>query len=108
MTLAKLTRAIALSLLAASPPTALAQLRSIPTAAQRGEIRHVQGMLVEIDGKRILLAPGAQIRDTSNRIIMPAALPPGAPIRYLLDVQGMPARIWLLSPAEAAQADPNH
>ncbi len=108
MTLAKLTRALALCLLAGFTPSALAQLRTIPTNAQRGEIRHVQGMLVEINGQRVLLAPGAQIRDPSNRGIVPSAVPPGAPIRFLLDAQGNPYRIWLLSPEEAAQPDPSH
>ena len=108
MTVAKLTRAIVLCLLAALPPSALAQLRTIPADALRGEIRHVQGMLVEINGERVLLAPGAQIRDASNRGIVPSAVPPGAPVRYLLDAQGNPFRIWLLSPAEAAQPDYNH
>ena len=108
MNLAKLTRAIALCLLAALPPAALAQLRTIPADARRGEIRHVQGMLVEIDGKRVLLAPGTQIRDASNRGIVPSAVPPGATIRYLLDAQGNPFRIWLLSPEEAAQPEPQN
>jgi hypothetical protein len=34
---------------------------------------------------------------------VPTALPPDAPIRYLLDAQGLAYRIWLLSPTEAAQ-----
>ena len=106
MTLAKFARALALCLLAASTPSALAQLRTIPANAQSGTIRHLQGMLVEIDGKRVMLAPGAQIRDDANRGIVPTALPPGAQIRYLLDAQGQPYRIWLLTPAEAAQPAP--
>ena len=106
MTLAKFARALALCLLAASTPSALAQLRTIPANAQSGTIRHLQGMLVEIDGKPVMLAPGAQIRDAANRGIVPTALPPGAKIRYLLDAQGQPYRIWLLTPAEAAQPAP--
>jgi hypothetical protein len=102
MNLARLTRVLVLCLLAASASSALAQLRTIPANAQSGTIRHLQGMLVEIDGQPVMLAPGAQIRDTSNRVIVPTALPPGAQIRYVLDRQGQPYRIWLLSPAEAA------
>ncbi|HUJ86050.1 MAG TPA: hypothetical protein VLX30_04280 [Burkholderiales bacterium] len=108
MNLAKLTRVIALCLLAGLAPSARAQMRTIPPDAQRGEIRHVQGMLVEINGQPIMLAPGAEIRDTSNRIILPSAVPPGAPIRYLLDAQGMPFRIWLLSRKEGARRGPNY
>jgi hypothetical protein len=107
MTLAKLTRALALCLLAASAASALAQLRTIPANAKSGTIRHLQGMLVEIDGQPMMLAPGAQIRDTANRIIVPTALPAGAQIRYLLDAQGRPYRIWLPSPTEAAQPAPS-
>jgi hypothetical protein len=103
MNLARLTRALVLCLLAASASSALAQLRTIPANAQSGTIRHLQGMLVEINGQPVTLAPGAQIRDTSNRVIVPTALPPDAPIRYLLDAQGLAYRIWLLSPTEAAQ-----
>ena len=82
---------------------AQAQLRAIPGEAKRGEIRHVQDMIVSIDGARQRLAPGAQIRDPDNRIVLPAALPAGAPVRYLVDAQGQVHRIWLLSPAEAAK-----
>ena len=70
-------------------------------------IRHLQGMVVEINGEQFLLAPGAQIRDASNRGIVPSAVPPGAQIRYLRDAQGSPFRIWLLSPREAAQPAPD-
>ena len=38
---------------------AAAQLRTIPADAKLGEIRHVQEMLVELDGKPQRLAPGA-------------------------------------------------
>jgi hypothetical protein len=107
MNLAKLTRALALCLLAGSASSALAQLRTIPADAQSGTIRHVQGMLVEINGSQVMLAPGAQIRDADNRIVVPSALPPGAQIRYLLDAQGAPYRIWLLTPAEAEQPGPS-
>lgn len=108
MNLAKLTRALALCLLAALAPSAWAQLRTIPADAQPGTIRHLQGMLVEINGQQVLLAPGAQIRDASNRIVLPSAVPPGAQIRFQLDAQGVPYRIWLLSPAEAAQPAPSN
>ena len=85
---------------------AQAQLRAIPAEAKRGEIRHVQGMIVEIDGKRLSLAPGAQIRDPDNRIVLPAALPAGVLVKYTLDVQENVFRAWILTPDEAAQRDP--
>ena len=92
-------RWIALLLLAAS--LAGAQVRSIPQDAKVGEIRHLQDMLVEIDGAPQQLAPGAQIRDESNRIIMPTAIPPGTLVKYLVDAAGQIQRVWILTPEEA-------
>jgi hypothetical protein len=108
----KLLRIIAVGLIAALPaylaPLSLAQSRPIPAAAKRGEIRHVQAMLVEINGKRMMLAPGAQIRNASNLIIVPSAVPPGAYVKYLLDAQGMVSRVWILTRQEAAAPDPRN
>ena len=84
---------------------AQAQLRTIPAEAKRATLSHVQGMTVEIDGKRTELAAGAQIRDSRNMIVVPTAVPPGILVKYLLDTQGLVGRIWILSPQEAAQAD---
>ena len=61
-----------LAALLANP--AAAQLRTIPADAKLGEIRHVQEMLVELDGKPQRLAPGAQIRDADNRLMLPVSL----------------------------------
>jgi len=52
-----------------------------------------------------MLAPGAQIRNAANLIIVPTALPPDALVRYLVDAQGMVMRVWILTPQEAAQPD---
>jgi len=92
-------RWIALLLLAA--PLAGAQVRSIPEDARVGEIRHLQEMVVEIDGTPQQLAPGAQIRDTSNRLILPTAIPPGTRVKYLVDASGQVHRVWILTPEEA-------
>jgi len=90
---------IALVLLAAS--LASAQVRNIPEDARVGEIRHLQEMVVEIDGAAQQLAPGAQIRDASNRIITPSAIPPGTRVRYLVDASGQVRQVWILTPEEA-------
>jgi len=92
-------RWIALLLLAA--PLASAQVRSIPEDARVGEIRHLQEMVVEIDGAAQQLAPGARIRDASNRIIPPSAIPPGTLIKYLVDASGQVQQVWILTPEEA-------
>ena len=92
-------RWIALVLLAA--PLASAQVRSIPADAKVGQIRHLQDMLVEIDGAPQRLAPGAQIRDVSNRIILPTAIRPGTRVKYVVDAAGQVRKVWILTPKEA-------
>jgi hypothetical protein len=104
--IAALVLSLATALLASFP--AKAQFRTIPAEAKRGVMSHVQEMTVEIDGKRALLAPGAQIRDGRNMAIIPAAVPPGVVIKYLLDSLGQVTRVWILSPQEAAQPDQKH
>jgi hypothetical protein len=83
-----------------------AQLRSIPADAKRATMSHVEGMTVEVDGKRMLLGAGAQIRDGRNMILVPTALPKGILVKYQLDTQGLIGRVWVLSPQEAQQPDP--
>jgi len=85
---------------------AQAQFRTIVPEAKRGVMSHVEGMTVEINGKRARLAAGAQIRDGRNMVVVPAAVPPGVVVKYLVDGQGQLSRVWILSPQEAAQPDP--
>ena len=93
--------AVALALGVSNP--ALAQLRTIPKEAQLGEIRHLESMVVEIDGKPQQLAPGAQIRDPDNRLVLPASLVEKSHVRYLVDGTGMVRRVWILSAREIAE-----
>ena len=82
---------------------AVAQMRTLPADAERGTIRHVREMLVELDGREVLLSPAATIRDRHNLIIVPTALPAeGAIAEYLLGADGQVQRVWLLTPEEAA------
>ena len=97
-------RALPVLLIALLAVPAAAQLRTIPQDAQRAEMRHVQTDIVELNGRPARLAPGAQIRDVSNRIIVPTALPAGALVKYRLDGAGLVREVWILSPQEAAQA----
>jgi hypothetical protein len=96
--------AVAFALGVSNP--AVAQLRTIPKEAQRGEIRHLQSMVVEIDGKPQQLAPGAQIRDPDNRLVLPASLVEKSHVRYLVDGTGMVRRVWILSAREIAELPP--
>jgi hypothetical protein len=92
-------------LLAGAATTALAQLRSIPVDAKRGQMTHLQEMIVEVDGRRARLAPGSQIRGTDNFVVLPSALPAGSLVKYRVDAEGMIKQVWILSPQEAAQPD---
>jgi hypothetical protein len=80
-----------------------AQLRTIPQEAKAGGIRHVQDMVVAIDGVELRLAPGAQIRDASNRVVLPTAVPAGANVKYVLNDEGLVRQVWILTPEEAAK-----
>ena len=70
------------------PAAAMAQVRQIPDIAKRGNIVHIQDTIVEIDGQRMRLSAGAQIRSRDNLFIVPTSLPPGAPVKYTLDGNG--------------------
>jgi hypothetical protein len=87
------------------PATAVAQLRQIPDYATRGNIVHVQDIMVEIDGQPMRLSAAAQIRSRDNLIIMPTSLPRGALVKYTLDRTGQIHRVWVLTPEEAAAPD---
>ena len=96
---------VASLLFACAAGSAQAQLRTIPADAKRATMSHVQGMTVEMDGKRTELAAGAQIRDANNMIVLPTALPAGVLVKFIPDLQGQIWRIWILSKQEAAQPD---
>jgi hypothetical protein len=98
-------RLIAIAALAGWAAGAAAQLRSIPPDAKRGSLRHVQEMIVEVDGARARLAPGSQIRDANNRVVLPVAVPAGSLVKYRLDSEGQLQQVWILTPQEAAQPD---
>jgi hypothetical protein len=87
------------------PLTAMAQPRQFPDDAKRGSIVHRQDTIVEIDGRTMRLSAGAQIRSQNNLIIMPASLPPGAPVKYTLDSLGRIHRVWVLTHDEIAVPD---
>lgn len=106
MRTSRLPLALIATLALAGAGSAFAQLRSIPDDAKRGHVRHIREMIVEIDGAQAKLSPGAQIRSTDNRIVLPAALPAEPQlVKYLVDPAGMVHRIWILTPEEAARPD---
>jgi hypothetical protein len=78
-------------------------LRTIPPDAKVGTLRHLQDMIVDIDGTRERLAPGAQIRDPANRLVLPTAIPPGVAVKYKRNDAGMVSEVWLLTQREVLQ-----
>ena len=93
----------AISLLCLVTANALAQARNIPEQAKAGAITHLQDMIVSINGVAVRLAPGVQIRDQNNLLIVPTAVPPGSQVKYLFDRDGMVRQVWILTPEEARQ-----
>jgi hypothetical protein len=96
-------RVLVLLLAAAFVPAADAQLRPMPQDSAFGVMRHIEGMIVQIDKRVVRLAPGAQIRDPADRIVLPVSVPPGSAVRYTLDREGYLYRVWILSPQELAR-----
>ena len=100
-------RALAVLLLVFFTATAGAQLRTIPKEALLGQIRHLESMLIELDGTKVVqLSPGAQIRDTDNRLVLPTSLTQRTLVRYLVDGGGDVHRVWILSADEIRQLPP--
>ena len=87
------------------PAAALAQVRQIPDSARRGSIVHLQDSIVEVDGQRMRLSAGAQIRSRENLFIVPMSLPRGALVKYTLEDSGQIHRVWVLTAEEAAAPD---
>ena len=98
-----MTRPLAAALILCLAGLAQAQLRTLPADARVGKIRHLQEMVVQIDGKLARLSRGAQVRDAHNRILVPMAIPSGSLIRYTLNAQGEVSAVWILSAREAGQ-----
>ena len=111
----KLLRILILAIGLAASVAAVAQVRSIPADARRGLLTHISGTSVNLrgttfflfgsDGKTMQLSSGAQIRDATNLIVQPGAVPPRTLVKYTLDPEGHVHRVWILTQQEAAQRD---
>ncbi len=85
------------------PGVVLAALpRPIPDEAPRVRMTFSTAGMVQVKGSTLYLSPGAQIRDTSNRIVLPSHLQGQHTVRMLLDRNDQVHRVWLLTPEEAA------
>ncbi|MDB5808593.1 MAG: hypothetical protein JWN94_715 [Betaproteobacteria bacterium] len=94
-----------LALLLLATGTAQAQFRTLPENAKRATVGTQQYSLpyIDIGGKQLKLAPGGLIYDENNRTIVHAALPPGADVAVVPDMNGDIGRIYILTPAEQAK-----
>ena len=100
-------RSLLLVLLLSVAATAAAQLRTIPKEAVLGQIRHLESMLIELDGTKVVqLSAGAQIRDPDNRLVLPTSITQRTVVRYLVDGAGDVHRVWILSAHEIANLPP--
>ena len=91
------------SLSGAAEPLSAGLVRNIPAEAQRGVMQKPEQGLARIGSGELRLAPGLQIRDTHNRIVLPATLDQPQLVKYVVDLQGQLFRVWILTAAEAAQ-----
>jgi hypothetical protein len=98
-------RTLILAIGLAASACALAQVRTIPADAKRGQIEHVEDTVIRMNGRVMRLSPGAQIRNTSNAIVAPTSLPAGVLVKYTLDTQGYVHRVWILTLQEISQRD---
>lgn len=103
-----LTALVATLCLACQPATAaeplnVQSLRNLPAEAERGELQVLQDGTARIDGTRVRLSPGVQIRDAYNRIVLSASLNEPLLVRYQTDAHGQLHRVWILTAAEAAR-----
>ena len=86
----------------APPPAQVAVTRIIPAKAKVAELRGAVLGAVNIDGKKMRLAPGAQIKNALNILITPNMISRPVKVKYLEDNFGYVSRIWILSPTELA------
>ena len=85
---------------------ALAAPRPFPAAAKKVDMVFSGSAQVSVGGDARLLSPGAQIRDTSNRIVLHSYIKGEYTVRALIDNNGQVHRVWILTPEEIAVPDP--
>jgi hypothetical protein len=83
------------------------QARSFPAQALRGELVVIQSPAVSMNGQSDRLSPGARIRDTSNRLVLPAVMTGQTlTVNYTRESYGLIHEVWILTDAEKAEKRP--
>ncbi len=85
-------------------PVQTALVRHFPDGTAVGKLAGAPDMMgnVTINDQAYLAAPGLQIRNEMNAIVIPTMVGTNVPVRYQLDPMGAVWRIWLMTPAEVA------
>lgn len=86
-------------------PASSVMSRPFPMGTTKGEMLAPISNQLQISGKVFSAAPGLQIRNEQNMIVMPNTLQGTLPVRYQLDPMGSVWRVWLLSAAELNTPD---
>ena len=84
--------------------SAVAQVqRAFPQNALRGVIAFGLMPEVKVNDVAARVAPGAQIRDANNTVVLPGAVTGGRFIvHYTVDTSGLVKDVWILRPEEMA------
>jgi hypothetical protein len=77
--------------------------RMLPANTLRGEMIVFSPTSAAVNGEMRMLAPGVQIRDPFNMVVLPGMLRQRVPVRYQTDPSGAISKVWVLSQREAAQ-----
>ncbi len=78
--------------------------RQFPDQARRGVLRVTAPPDILLDGKPDRLSPGARIRSTDRRIVLPQQLVgQELQVNYRRESLGLVHEVWLLTPAEQAE-----
>jgi hypothetical protein len=83
-------------------PEPTAVVRALPQEAKKGVLTPPLAGSARIDGNTLPLAPGLQVRNERNLIVMPGTLQQPVSVRYQTDQVGAVFRVWVLTPQEAA------
>lgn len=83
---------------------AVAQQRSFPANALRGELLIEQPPAALLNGQPARLAPGARIRGENNLLLVSGALAGRrVTVNYTVDIQGLVLDVWVLTAEERSR-----
>lgn len=81
------------------------QTRKFPADSQLGNLTAVTFPEFTINGQKMYMGAGGQIRGVDNLIILPSTANYIGLVRYQLDIMGYLHRVWFLTPDEVREAE---